>query len=797
MPEGLRSDFPRKDFPAAGTAEPYAGFAGEVGDRVAASESHWPDRPNAEGRPNVVVVLVDDLGFSDLGRFGGEIDTPNLDRLCDDSIRLNNFNVTPICSPTRAALLTGQHTGHRAGIGHVCHSDPGFPGYAAEIADDVATMPEILRDHGYATFAVGKWHLSKDSDNGDAGPRHSWPLQKGFERFYGFLEGFTNFHMPHRLVRDNSTVEVDRYPDDYYLTDDLTDEALRMVKASKAARPDKPFLLYLAHGAVHAPLHAPRHLIDKYADRYTSGWDALREQRLARQKELGILPEHTELAPRPTQDGWEAPPWDSLSDDERTVFARYMAVYAAMVESIDESVGRLRAELEAMGEWENTILLFTSDNGASREGGVSGTTSYYTHLGGAVDIAKDLARLDDIGGPRTMPHYPQGWAMACNTPFPLYKTTAHLGGRAVATIASWPSRWGSSAGEIRTQFGHVGDVLPTVLEAIGIEAPSHRGGQGPEEGQPLVPIAGDSMLGWLDDASVDSPTDEHGRMFEIAGHRSFRRGRWEIAAFHQPLVRFTDAEFQLFDREADPSCSTDVAADHPEVVEELAAQWELDAWDNQVWPLDSGSGFKYMIRPERNEVFVRPLRIAAGTPTVERWRSQELLLFRGCTIEVDVTVGAGDHGWLVAHGDQGGGYGLRVDRPSDAGPGGLTFVHNDGHGTVTRVVTGHPVPVGTEGITVHLNRPPGGKWNLVLEVDGSPVAAYEGLVPLFPMAPFQGIDVGIHRRSPVDWEHWTQHGTDPWTGTGLRAVTYRPHDVCEDSPFNWLEQIRQLALTYD
>ncbi|MFT5221930.1 MAG: arylsulfatase A-like enzyme [Glaciecola sp.] len=788
MPDGLRSPFPRKDFPAEGSAQPYAGFQGAVGDRVSASDSWWPDRASSEGRPNVVVVLVDDLGFSDLGSFGSEIETPHLDALADGGIRLNNFNVTPICSPTRAAMLTGVHTGHRAGVGHVCHSDPGFPGYASEISEDLATMPEILRGEGYATFAVGKWHLSKDCDNGEAGPRHSWPLQKGFDRFYGFLEGFTNFHMPHRLVRDNSTVEIEKYPDDYYLTDDLTDEAVRMIKANKAARSDRPFFLYLAHGAVHAPLHAKADKIAKYADRYAEGWDAVREARLARQKSLGVMPEHTVLAPRPDQDGWEAPPWESLSDDERIVFARYMAVYAAMVESIDESVGTLRAELEAMGEWDNTILLFTSDNGASREGGATGTTSYFTHLGGQVDLAKDLARLDDIGGPKTMPHYPQGWAMACNTPFPLYKTTAHLGGRAVATIASWPARWSSHAGQIRTQYGHVSDILPTVLAATGITAPSQRGGL------PLAPITGDSMLDWLDDAGV--ATSNTGRMFEIAGHRAYRRGRWEIASLHQPLVRFQDSEFELFDLEADPSCSTDVAAEHPEIVDELSALWESEAWDNQVFPLDSGSGFKYMIRPERNEIFVRPMKIAVGTPTVERWRSMEMLMFRGCSIDIDVTVAHGDAGHLLAHGDQGGGYSLRVEA-DPRGAGTLVFVHNDGHGTVTRVLAGEPLAPGAGPITLHLNRPTGGKWNMVLEVGSTPVAACDGLVPLFPMAPFQGIDVGINRRSPVDWELWEQHGPFPFTGTGLRSVTYRPHEVCQDSPYNWLEQIRDLALQYD
>ncbi len=789
MPDGLRSEFPRTSFPPAGSAEPYAGFEGTVGDRIAASESWWPERPDASGRPNVVVVLVDDVGFADVGCFGSEIETPHLDRLAAEGLRLTNFQVAPMCSPTRAALLTGQHTGHRAGVGHVCHSDAGFPGYAMELADDVATLPEILRDHGWATLMSGKWHLSKDSDNAEAGPRHSWPCQKGFDQFYGFLDGFTNFHQPHRLVRDNTTVDVDTYPDDYYLTDDLTEQAIAMVRASKAANPDKPFLLYLAHGAAHAPLHARADKIAKYAERYHEGWDVLRERRLARQKELGILPEHTRLAPRPDQPGWEAPPWDSLSDDERKVFARYMAVYAAMVEHIDDSIGALRAELEAMGEWEDTVLLFTSDNGASREGGVSGTTSYYTHLGGTVDIARDLARFDDIGGPRTMPHYPQGWAMAGNTPFPLYKTTAHAGARQVPTILHFPARWGGHAGQLRHQYGHASDVLPTLLELLEVEAPTHR------DGMPLVPIAGASMVPWLDDPDAPSATEEQGRPFESAGNRAFRRGRWEIASFQAPLARFTDQQFELFDLDADPSCSTDVASEHPEVVAELAAAWEEAAWDGQVFPMDAGSGLKYLLRPERNAYLTRPFTVRPGTPTLERWRSMELISFRGLTVTCDVSYRAGDEGHLVAHGDQGGGWSLRVEAGSGGDGAELVFSHNDGHGTLTQARA--PMPDACEQVTCEIARPAGGRWDVTLRVDDTPVGKLEGLTPLFPMAPFQGLDVGTNRRSPVDWSLWEQRGTFPWTGDGYRGATFTPHDHPPDAPFHWIEQVREVALAYD
>ena len=315
---------------------------------MAGSTPYWPPRPDARGKPNVVIVLTDDVGFSDLGCYGSEIATPHLNALAAKGLRYTNFHVTPMCSPTRAALLTGLNP-HAVGVGHVAHSDPGFPGYAMELSQNVATAAEILRDNGYATMMVGKWHLAKDSDCSDAGPRHSWPCQRGFERFYGFLDGFTNLHQPHRLLQDNTAVEVDTYPEGYYLTDDLTDRAIAMMKSSKASDPGKPFFLYFAHGAVHAPLHAKADDIAKYTDRYHDGWDALRAERFARQQQLGVIPEGVKLPPRNSERNNDVLAWDSLPPDKQELFARYMAVYAAMVDNVDQQFGRLVQTLEELG----------------------------------------------------------------------------------------------------------------------------------------------------------------------------------------------------------------------------------------------------------------------------------------------------------------------------------------------------------------------------------------------------------------------------------------------------------------
>ena len=781
MADNPTHGFPRTEFPAAGSGEPYAGFGGTVGEIFASSESWWPPRPEApDGAPNIVVILCDDVGFSDFGCFGSEIDTPNLDRLAAEGLRFTNFHVTPLCSPSRASLLTGQLTGHAAGVGHVAHSDPGFTGYAMELSEDVATMPEILRGHGYRTLMSGKWHLAKDSDQSDAGPHHSWPLGKGFDRYYGFLDGFTNFHQPHRLVRDNHTVEIDTYPEGYYLTDDLTGEAIDMVRASKVNRPDQPFFLYLAHGAVHAPLQAKAETIAKYAEVYTVGWDAIRHARYERCQQVGVVPKGVTLPPRNSEPGYEAPPWKSLSSDEQALFARYMAVYAAMVEHIDESLGALRAALEAMEEWDNTLLFFTSDNGASKEGGTTGTTGYYVHLGGDIGIDRDHARLDRIGGPEVLAHYPQGWAMACNTPYRLYKRMAHQGGRHVPMIMSWPARV-HDPGATRTQFAHLSDVLPTVLDVLGAEAPTER------DGRPLRPPTGVSMLPAVDDADADIGHDEH--IFEVDGHRGFHKDDWEIVTIHEPLARFNDDEWELYDLEADPTETVDLSELHPDKVAELSKLWHQAAWNEQVFPLDSGSGLKFILRPDRVGVYEEPVVVPHGTPTMERWRSQQLIFLRGALITVDLSFESGDRGWLFAHGDQGGGYGLHVDRDE------LVFVHNDGHGTL-RTVSGGIVPDGASEIACELEAPGGGAWRVHLSVDGTERAVEDGFRILFPMAPFEGITVGRDPRSPISWEIGQREGSFPWTGT-LRSVAWAPGPLPPDNPRHFIEQMREIALTYE
>ncbi|MCB0978868.1 MAG: arylsulfatase, partial [Acidimicrobiales bacterium] len=508
-------------------AGPYEGFGGKVGRTFAGSESWWPPRPTpGPDAPNVVIVLVDDLGFSDLGCYGSEIPTPNIDRLAADGVQFTNFHVTPMCSPTRAALLTGVNP-HRAGAGHVANSDPGFPGYAAEMAEDVATAAELFRDAGYHTIAVGKWHLTKDADLSDAGPRQSWPLQRGFDRYYGVLDAFTNLHHPHRLVEDNHTVELDQYPDGYYVTDDLTDRAISMIRQAKASKGSQPFLCYFAHIAVHAPLQCKESDRERHRGRYDVGWDEIRRRRHERQIELGVLPAGTVLPPRNQEPGDDVPAWEDLDGADQELYARYMEVYAAMVDSVDQSVGRLYGALEELGVADNTVFLFLSDNGASREGEAGGTTSYFRSLvsKNATDIEDfdfDRERIDLLGGPRALVHYPRGWAQASNTPFRLYKINTHAGGHSVPLVLRWPR--GQADGRVgagrRDQWAHVTDLLPTLCELAGVERPDRRAGH------VLQPLDGVTLSGVLADEAARH--DRPAQYLEMNGHRGLYDGDWEI-----------------------------------------------------------------------------------------------------------------------------------------------------------------------------------------------------------------------------------------------------------------------------
>ena len=757
-------------------------FEGHIGRTMAGSEPHWPTRPTARAdAPNIIFVLADDVGYADIGCFGAEINTPHLDRIASEGIRFSNFHVNPMCSPTRASLLTGINA-HAAGMGHIAQDDPGYPGYRAELGQNVVTAAEILRENGYATMMVGKWHLCRDSAMSAGGPQDAWPLQRGFDRYYGILEAFTNLHQPHRLVEDNHVVTNDRYPDSYFLTDDLTDRAISMVRERQASRPDQPFFLYFAHPAAHAPLLAKPEDIDRYRDAYSVGWDEIRRRRLVRQIELGIVPAGTVLPDREVSANDSVAAWDDLTDTERLVYARYMAVYAAMVDEIDQSMGRLRAALEKSQQWENTIVVYLSDNGASREGEATGTTNYFAHLAGAADtVLLDAERLDLIGSPQTMSHYPRGWAMAGNTPFRLYKRHTHAGGIRVPCIMSWPAGLAEHSGQIRTQYGHCIDLLPTMLDLIGITAPtSYRGNQ-------LRPIDGVSLEPVLRDAAhAEVRTEQY---YEMEGHRGFYRDGWEVVSNRKPRTPFSDDEWELYNLAADPTETNDLAALHPELVTTLSQAWHEAAVANNVYPLDEGSGWRWIVRPAADDVFHQPVTIWPGTPTLERIRSGGLTWQRTFVIHVVATLSAGDAGVLVAHGDQGGGYSFEVRG------GRLMFIHNNGGGNTTRHDLA-PLDAGRHLVEATMLAPGGGVWDVSTTVDGISTGLPIRCSMLWPIAPFSGIDMGIDRGSPVDWQRYKTHGAFPFSGV-VHSVRYEPGDMAPDAPSRFIDFLREWGAKFE
>jgi arylsulfatase A-like enzyme len=765
-------------------AQNYPGFEGKVGKVFGTSEPWWPPRPTAPpGAPNVVIVLADDLGFSDLSCYGSEIPTPAIDALADSGIRFSNFHVTPLCSPTRAALLTGLNS-HAAGIGIVANADPGFPGYASELPRHQPSLAETFKANGYSTMALGKWHLCKETDLSPAGDNHSWPLQRGFDQYYGFLEALTNFHHPHLMYEGNSVVDTDEYPEGYYLTDDLTDRACRMIREVKTADPDKPFFMYYAHGAVHAPLHAKADDIARHRGNYNKGWDRIREERLARQIELGIVPPDTELPPRNSELNEDVDEWDSLPERERIVMARYMEVYAAMVETIDDSVGRIRDELAALGQLDNTIFIFTSDNGASREGRDRGTTSYFSHGGTGVNSTEVtdhmLENLDDIGGPTTWPHYPRGWAMACNTPFRLYKITTHRGGHSVPFVFSWPGHAGASDQILRTQYAHITDVLPTLVDLLGLELPTERSGLAAE------PLAGVSFQPVLADAQVASDHTE--QYYECIGHRGFYRDGWSAVTFHENQTPFSGDRWELYHVDEDLNERHDLAEAEPDKLAELIEGWDNAAWENRVYPLDEGTRLIRAFKPPEHELLSRPTRILAGSPTLERYRSAQLIGGRSFAVTVDLEHRPGDEGVLLAHGGQDSGYVLWIE------DGQLHFEVNE---------AGHPhrlAPMPLAGtcsrIVVDVEAPGGRTWNVSVSADGDTGIRKDGIEQPVGFLPFEGIDIGVDRRSPVSWELFTRRGAFPYAGT-INAVTYEPGAPSPDAEETRIDDLREIGLALE
>ena len=584
-------------------------FDGIVNVDIRDSEPDWTpfEPPKApDGAPNVVYIVLDDVGFSAMSAYGGPIETPNIERVAGEGVRYTQWHTTALCSPTRSCLLTGRnHT--RNSMACITEAAIGFPNASGTIPPANGMLSEILGERGWNTYAVGKWHLCPDDEMNVASTRRNWPSGRGFERFYGFLGAETNQWYP-EITYDNHPVDQPKSPEDgYHFGVDITDKAIEFIRDAKAIAPEKPFFLYYAPGAAHAPHHAPKEWADKYAGRFDGGYEALRGETLARQKELGLVPADTDLPPvnpigtpatRTGPDGAQFPVmdetrrWDALSDDERRLFSRMAEVYAGFLSHADHQIGRLLDYLDDIGERENTVVVVVSDNGASGEGGPNGSVNEMKFANGLTDdIEQNLSMLDELGGVNTYNHYPNGWAMAFNTPFKMWKRYEFNGGTCDPCIISWPA--GSTArGEIRDQYHHAVDIVPTILDLLGVEAPARL------KGHEQSTFDGVSMRYSLDDGGA--PTARRTQFYSMLGSRAIWHDGWKAITNHPTLSgwsHFNDDEWELYHTDVDRAELNNLAAEHPEKVRELVNLWFAEAGRNQAFPLDDRSALEILLTP--------------------------------------------------------------------------------------------------------------------------------------------------------------------------------------------------------
>lgn len=547
-------------------------FDGVIG-RTAADSKPDPLRPvNAKpGSPNMVYIVLDDAGFGDLGCYGSIVATPHIDALAARGLLFNNFHSKAVCSPTRASLLTGRNA-HSVGMKELPGGDQGYPHTRGRVTPSAANIAQILSRRGYSTLATGKWHLVPRQDMVAAGNRAHWPLRKGFDRFHGFLSGWTDQYRPD-LVIDNRAVAHPEDPN-YHFSEDIVDQSIAMVSANLDSADDKPFFLYLAFGAVHAPIQVPRSYIAKYSGKFDEGWDAVRERRFRKQLKTGVIPAGSTLPVRNPGD----PAWEDLSQVEQEVFARFMEAYAGFVEHTDAQIGRLIEFLKQRNQFDNTLIFLLSDNGGAPEAGPEG--NFARPYGDRMTVAEMHQRLDDLGSPNSQPLYQRGWAMASCAPFKYYKLWPFNGGVRTPLIVSWPR--GIRESGLRGQFVDVIDITPTVLDVLDVEAPRQF------EGHPQMPMHGASFRATFNSAEAASPRTT--QFFELWGSRSIYHKGWKAIAFHTPGTDFDDDTWELYDLNSDFTETNNLASRHPEKLDTLKTLWWSEAQEYGALPLLEARG---------------------------------------------------------------------------------------------------------------------------------------------------------------------------------------------------------------
>ena len=619
--------------------------------------------------PNVVIWVMDDVGYGDLSPYGGLVDMPVMQSIVDRGIRFDNAHVTPLCTPTRACLLTGRnhHSNHMPAVPRWA-ANLHYPVFDCHIPRENGFLSEILLGEGFATFCVGKWHLTSIEELSPGASRAAWPLGRGFEHFYGFMAGQTSQFAPHLVVDNHSLLRREPFPDDYHLSEDLVDIAIRYIHELRSSDSEKPFFLYLAFGAGHAPHHAPREWIDRFRGQFDMGWDRYREIVHARQIEMGIFPKDSPLSHRDP----DVPHWDSLDKKQQKIYCRYMEAFAGMTAHMDAQVGRLLAAIEGLGELNNTIVLALSDNGASSEGGATGSFNNQQWQGRGSRVASEqistkYADIDLIGGPLSYNHYPWGWAWAGNTPFRRWKRETYRGGCAVPFVLSLPDGM-ANRGEHRNQFIHVIDVLPTLLDLLEIPPPRRI------DGVQQAAIQGRSFVKCIQEA--DRPTDHLTQYFECIGHRSIYHDGWRAVcpwpgpSFEEgvkpwpaeltaaDLDRLEEGGWELYHVAVDPAETRNLASEDPARLQRMISLWWHEAGKYGVLPIAGRAG-----RPAPKDALKAETRRHVYFPDTAPVFIENAanVINANYSISADLDVKSGsDEGMLIAHGGRFGGYGLLI-----------------------------------------------------------------------------------------------------------------------------------------
>ena len=696
-----------------------------------------------ENAPNVVIVLIDDIGFGGPSTFGGPIQTPTLDRLAAEGLSYNNFHTTALCSPTRNALKTGRNH-HTTNTGSIMESSTGFPGNTGQVPNSVAPLAEMLRLNGYSTGAFGKWHETAAWETSVSGPFDRWPTRQGFDKFYGFIGGETDQWYP--LIYDGVTRVTPPKKENYHFTVDMTDQAVMWVKSQQSMTPDRPFFMYYATGAVHAPHHVPKEWADKYKGKFDAGWDEVRAETIARQKKMGVIPADTELGPKPE----EIKDWADLSADERRLFGRQAEVFAGFLEQTDHEVGRLVDAIEAIGELDNTLFIYIAgDNGTSAEGGFVGMYNEMTYFNNVTEKVEDLLPLiDKWGGPETFPHMAAGWAVAFDAPFSWTKQVASdFGGTRNGMIVHWPKGIEEKGG-LRSQFGHVIDIAPTILEATSLPEPKS------VNGTPQTPIEGESLLYTFNNANAEERHTT--QYFEMFGNRAVYHEGWLARTLHRAPWQTVDMQplesdvWDLYNVREDFSLTNNLADKHPKKLEDLQALFMSEAEKYHALPID-------------DRVIARMNPAIAGRPDVMGDR-MSLTLYDGMdgmlentfinvknrsktiTAEIEVPEG-GASGVILGQGGRFGGWSLYM---KDGKP---AYTYNFLGLSQYTVASDQEVPAGPATVVLDFEYDGGGVGKggtAKLSVNGKTVAEgrIEKTQPLLFSAD-ETADVGLDNQTPV------------------------------------------------